>query len=925
MDPARGESRINQETRAFMTHMLELNSEDPNSENQYRAESANLCHLAIEKDLNLPIPSSGMPPHLSSIVSSLIPLIGRILEELEGNLPRLLSLNPSRRDAIAQHLEKLAGIPPRPSPPPTPGNQSSSILSDPTLGLRRWVEGSRTSAQNSALKTYFEEVAIIALGQALLLKNWSERGIRKWSQSDLGRLNWALSTALKPFIPLDRESWQLTRPNLYSWYNPSPRIQPEIWATLDTWHSADEGPYFLTTLLGPARRAQPEYLEASGYDTRFYQSLWNHIGLFGWDQNPQPPQSPLVHNPIVKRPKVVFSPTLRDGTLVRTGPQSIQWFGLESSHFQLMIAELMQIWWGPAAPPLWCIGSGIEVHAKDQLAFVLGSPKPTVLCRIAEMEACDAAFVLEEQTIRTQGRSASTVRFREQLECLPYFKRLRATGTSLGSLQTCVALSKLRPGGILLWAREEALGPKEGQEVLNFLLDRAKLICEWDFSELNHSLPVATPLHPQHLYLFQREANIEARLSHRPIRHTIQGQIRSHIEVPLVLEDAFQSMKMTELPLQSRGQWTLLSHPSPTSQRDWIENWPDPTSHSQVRHLDQLRAASLPLAHFTTIRQTPEGDPNRNHAWSVQNLLRGFWLTAGYENEGRKLKVQELPRPGQETQGNGFLVLVSDETWVAPLIAYLESNLVQQWLDYHAERRGDRWILNEQVVKWIPIPKPLLISLGVPHTGETAKNLSPPASLSREWEKWAAEVDHQPKAVREALAQLGHDPSVQTIHCTLFIRAARALEYLNSGQYRLFSLVTPDGRIRWRELLNVLPHSECVTLSVHPKIRLTGSLPPHLPIGRIDRVKSPSPGILLATESGFSLHIGSEIPLFINMVWEQLDGITNPTWSELLQYLRIPRKVELAESTALEVLRSHGEQSARLQDLRNLLSTCQLF
>src|SRR5204862_47781 len=127
-------------------------------------------------------------------------------------------------------------------------------------------------------------------------------------------------------------------------------------------------------------------------------------------------------------------------------------------------------------------------------------------------------------------------------------------GTSLGALQACVALSKLRPGGILLWTREEALCSKDGTEMLNFMLERSKLICEWDFSELEHTLPVALALYPRHLYLFQKESNLETRLSHRPIRHTIQGLIRSHVEVPLILNDAFQSQKSQMAP---RGQWKI--------------------------------------------------------------------------------------------------------------------------------------------------------------------------------------------------------------------------------------------------------------------------------------------------------------------------------------------------------------------------------
>ncbi len=887
---------IGSETRSRMTQMLEFSPLPTLSPTKERNVIQNLPTQFVPN----------VPSHLSSIVPSLISIVGRILQDLEANLTRLLSLNPSRREAIAHHLDKLAGMSPTPS--------SASVNSENSRNLRRWIEGPRSPAQNGALNAYFEELAIIALGQALLLKCWSDRNIRKWSESDLGRLNWALSTALKPHIPLDREGWHITRPNLYSWYNPTPMLQHEIWISLESWTITDEGSSFLISLLTPLRRAQPEAFEPLGYDSRFFKSLWDHIETFGF--NTQPELGAL------KRNKIVFSPTLRNGSITRLGPPSITWIGLESSYFQLILAELAQIWSGPAAPPFWSVGTGLEVHTRDQLALALGSPKPSVLCRISEMEACDAAFILEEQTIRAQGRNANANRFRELLDKLPYFKKLRSPGTSLGSLQTCVALNKLRPGGILIWAREEALSVKDGSEMLNFLLDRAKLICEWDFSELEHSLPIAIPPFSKYLYLFQKETHIEARLSHRPIRHSIQGQLRSHVEISLLLDDAFQA---TPNSSAYHGHWKILSHSSPTPQRDWLEKWPDPTSQSTVRKLDELRTASLPLANFTTIRPTPDGDPARQGRWSVQMSLRGFWLTAEYDTEGRRLVSRSLPRPGQEIQGSGYLILVPDESWVAPLAAYLMSDLVQKWLDHHAERRGDKWILNEQVVKWLPIPKSLLITLGVPSAMEDQANSPFLLPLPPEWEKLASEVAYQPKAIKETLEKLAQDERNQAIHAAIFVRTSRALEDIYTGQGRLFSLVTSDGRVRWRELIEILPKSECIAISLHPRIRLSGSLPPHLPIGKIDRVKAPMPGLLLATESGFTLHIGSESPMLLNILWDQLDGLAHPTWNELLQYLRLPRKIELAESTALDVLRSHEEQTIRLKALRDLLSTCQLF
>ncbi len=847
-----------------------------------------------------PSPITMASTQLSTAIPTLIPLLNRILQELEGNLTKLFSLNPSRRESIVQHLEKLSGL------------HSSS---QPSRTLQDWMTGLRNPAQTSALKTFLEEVALISLGQAILLKAWSDRGIRKWSESDLGQLNWILSTTLKSHIPLDREAWQITRPNFYSWYTPSKAIQHEIWVALDTWRIEEEGPQFLTHSLKAIRSSQPEVFEPNGYDRRFFKTLWEKMSGFGFNPAPE--------NDILKRNKMIFSPTLRDGSIIRSSPSSIQWIGLEASAFQLMFCELMQIWWGPCAPPLWSIGTGLEVHTRDQLALALGSSKVSVVSKIAEMEACDGAFVLEEQVVRSQGRNPIAGRLRETLETLPYFKKLRSPGTSLGDLQACVSMSKLRPGAFLWWAREEALSSKDGIEVLNFLLDRAKLCCEWDFSEVEHSLPAGLPLYPKHLYLFQKELHVETRLSHRPVRHSISGQLRSHVELPLLLEDAFQSAWDE---VQPRGNWRILSHPSPTSQREWGEKWPDPTSQSTLRELDQLRALSLPLASFSTIRPTPEGETGRQGPWSVHPSLKGFWVCAEYDAEGRKLVTHPLPHPGSESQGHGFLVLMSDESWISPLSTYLTSEITRKWLDHSAERRGDRWVINEQTLKWIPIPKSLVAALEIPTNDHPA--LSPPARfiLSPEWERWAAEVAHQPQQVKQALLSLGsHQADSIPIQAELFIRAARALDYLASGQNRLFSLVAPDGKIRWGHLLDILPKGECCPVSSHPRIRLTGTLPPHLAIGRMERVKTPAPGILLVTESGFNLHLGTDSAFLLNLIWDQLDGVKHPTWSELLQYLKVPRRLELAESTALDVLRSHAEQVSKLKEIRELLVTCRLF
>ena len=856
----------------------------------------------------------------TSLLPSLFPLIGRMMEDLESQPVKLLSLNPSRRESIGHYLGRLSGLAAPAASAPQLSTTNPGLR--PTLqnealgGLRRWIEGNRSAAQISALKSYFEEVAVFSLAQALILKAWSDRGIRKWSVSDLGRLNWVLSTALRPQIPLDREGWQMTKPNLYSWYNPPEQIQQEIWNTLEPWKLQNESPIFLAGTLKALRRASCDFPEPQGYDSRFYEAIWNRIEEFGFDPNPDAS--------LLRRSKTAFCPTLRDGSLVRTAPSSVQWVGLESSSFQFLMAELLQIWWGPIPPPLWCIGNGLEVHTRDQLTFSLQSSKPSVICRIAEMESCDLSFVFEENVVRLQGKNPNSLRFKEQIESLAYFKKIKSAGSSIGDLQACVALNKLRPNGLLWWAREESLTGKDGRELLNFLLDRAKLIAEWDFSELDHGLPVSSPLFPKHLYLFQRENHLETRLSHRPLRHSVTGVLRSHIEVGLVLEDVLRA-HFEEI--QPRGGWSILTYPSPSPQREWIDKWPDPASQTVIRSLDQLRSSSLPVAGFATIRPTPTStQQQQKNTWSLSLPLHGFWLCGEVDTEGRKLNVRPLPLPGEQVQGSGLMVLLPDESWVGPLSVYFTSELVHQWLDHHAERRGDKWILNEQVVKWIPVPKILLRLLGVPNAmgeGSVAQN------IPTEFEAWVSDAAFQPKKVREELSvemERGNPAAKNlSLHAAIFLQAAKALYYLQSGQNRLMSLVVGDSKIKWNALLDILPKGELVSLSVHPRIRMTGSLPPHLPIGKVEKVKSPMHGILFSTETGFTLHVGSDSSLLLNILWDQLQGLENPTWSELVQFLRLPRKVELAESTAMDVLNSHAEQVVQHRELLELLNSCRLY
>ncbi|MEK6578677.1 MAG: hypothetical protein AABZ55_05570 [Bdellovibrionota bacterium] len=847
-----------------------------------------------------PVALGGITPLISILSPRLMAITGRMLQELEMHVGKLLTLNPSRREAIAQYLDSLSGN--------AIGPNGIGINSDPAGGLRHWIQGPRSSHQNLALKTYFEEVALIALGQAIVLKSWADRKIRPWSLADLGRLNWALSSALKSQLPLDREGWQITKPNLYSWYNPGSSIQEEIWQALEALDVAEEGTALLVHILSSSRQAKPSFPEPRGYDARFFESIWGRLTSFGI--NFREVETPM------RRCRNVFSPTLRDGAMVKTGPRHLTWIGTEASPYSLYIVELLQLWWGPACPPLWTTGTGLETHSREQLPLALNSPKPSLLNRISEMEACEMAFVLEERSVRTQGRGNESQRFKLQLENLPYFKKLRSSGTTLGALQACVALSKLRPQGLLWWAREEPLSNQDGTEILSFILDRGKILCEWNFADLTHSLPSSISLFPKYLYLISREIRLEDRLSHRPVRISLRGQIRSHIEIPLVLEDALSAYHQ---PGSNRGHWEVNLSKSPTTQKEWADRWPEPTCQATLRTLSEIKAVSLTLGSHATVKATPPGNPNRNNTWIMDPSLVGLWVYPEFSHaDGRKLIVQTLPRENTPVQGSGFLLLLPSSDWEAPLQAYLESPIIRNWLDHNGERRGERWVLNEQVLRYLPVPKALLQALG----SQSPEILSYRCPISSDWQTLLPQTVERPANLRNAFTKLPPGEEGIRIRFEILAKASQEQKRIQNVRANLFSMVRPDGSLRWDKLLQALPKSELVLLTLHSQVRMIGNLSSQVPIIKIDLVKAPSNAILFVTESGANLHLASDSSLLLDMIWSQVSGLIHPTWAEIVAFARLPRKLELAESMARDVLMVHGENAGRLRELRELIGIC---
>jgi hypothetical protein len=844
------------------------------------------------------LPTGPLPAFLPTLAGMAI----RIRAELQGQLDKLMTLNRSRREAIVRYLEQLAGV-----------AQSSLHQADDREVLQAWVSQTLPPAKAQALQAYLEEVVWVCLGQILLLKNWNDRAIRPLRNKDLCELNWVLCDALRRFQPLDRDGWQLVRQNLYSWYSPSVSLCQELWRALESFRLDGESPDLIIRLLRHVRESTPEWAELRGYDSRFYAETWRAVEQWGFDSRPD--QS------VLKRSKTVFCPTLRDGALARPAPAAIQWAALENLPFPLMCAELALLWEGPATPPLWTQGVGLEVHPRDQLSLSLAAVKPTSISRIAEMDACDLAIILEERPVRLSGRGVENQRIRAMVDQLPYFKKLKEPGATLGDLQAAVALAKLRPGAMLVWFREEPLGQQDGTEVLRWILDRGKLLAEIDLSQIRSRVLSQTPLFPRYGYVLKRDLDHQSRPLHVPHRVIALGEITSHVEVEQLLRDTFTAVTLPE-HARTRAHWKIVVQKGATPQKEWIEHWPTQTDHEALVEIDRLKASGAPLATICTVRPAagailPKGARTRG----------AIWIRAEKDSDGRRyLHVEVLggtePRGPEVPQGTGGLVVIGPtDEWTAPLAEYLRSSAVCKWIDHHADRKGDRWVLSEQVVKFIPIPRNLADAISNPLNWSGER-------LPLEWRAALEKIDFAPRELAhlvDLLEKSSAPTAAAALRMTAFIHASQARARVAAARARMKHLVNDSSDIKWCELLRILPTAELLPATLHPQVQLLGQIPQQVPIVRIARVKTPRSGLLLVTESGFQTQINSENPRIMDLLEAQLKQLEHPTWAEVTQFLKLPRRIEMAETAAHEILLSHGEQLVRLKELDSILAKTGAF
>jgi hypothetical protein len=505
------------------------------------------------------------------------------------------------------------------------------------------------------------------------------------------------------------------------------------------------------------------------------------------------------------------------------------------------------------------------------------------------MEACDLAVVLDHPSVKLSDRTPAASELRKKIDGLAYFNRLKTQDVSLGALQACVAMTKLRPGGKLWWVRDRAVNPSEGEPVLRFLLEHAKLVCRWDLSELQHTLPGSDPLLPKHLLLFERDPARESRDAHRPAEVQIHGTVRSHIEVPRLLEDIFAARMGTPEPQGS--SWKLHRQESPVSQREWEGVWPDPIQLKTLERVDRLRRNSLPLSQVANL-----------HPFSERSPKRGL-LVSLVSRAGRPELRARAWNAGLATEDAKFVLLHDSEEVLGILSSYLESTPVSEWLEVYCERRKTGLVLTEPTLRLLPVPAWI----------QSPERMGTLAALPHEARVTLDQIGIRAENPWGWLDHVQADEDLKELYRMHLIRTC-AREIVRSrqslGHYK--RMITAEGGIAWRELIQVLPESETHAFSVHRSLQIQGTLPLHSPIEKKDFLRS-AQAIVLTTDRGHQARLLSENRQLLEALWQQIEPLSHPTWNEITACVRLPRDFESAQSSANDILESYGHQ-LRLQE-----------
>jgi len=102
-------------------------------------------------------------------------------------------------------------------------------------------------------------------------------------------------------------------------------------------------------------------------------------------------------------------------------------------------------------------------------------------------------------------------------------------------------------------------------------------------------------------------------------------------------------------------------------------------------------------------------------------------------------------------------------------------------------------------------------------------------------------------------------------------------------------------------------------------VQIRGQMPLQTPINHLSIQKAPQ-SILMATEAGHHMTVEITNRLLLDVLWDQIQSMDKPTWSEIVEFVRAPRRFETLETRAAELLRIQGEQQSMLQHLQVILA-----
>jgi hypothetical protein len=814
-----------------------------------------------------------------------------VLEQLQKP-EDLHKLNPSRRESLARFLSELSRM-----PEPL----------DTTERLKQFTRMDRTETEHKALKQLFKQIALVQIGKAVLLKSWSNHSGKKLAKADLKDLTAAIERGLRPFIHLQTSTCQLIQQNFYSWYKLPATAQEELWAMLENTEDLDG---VKTWLLNRASCLSAETLgERARYSGSLYQNLWKAIEkhrLF------QPRTSSVLG----------FSPTLRNGVLMEHAPNGVQWAGFEPLSFELLFCEIRYFWTEPKDTPLWVKGSGIEMSMEQQGSLLTHSGKQNVLKQMDSITSCEIGIIAEETLIRSQGRSLASQALKKQVDQHEILKKLKQPSTTRGMYQTCQALEKLRHGGLLIWAREELLNETSGKPALQYILNQARILLIADLSSLSSENESVRNDLPKALYLLKKESGLEDRKSHRPILIKAYGSVSNEPDASLLFD---RLMALVQKPTEvfPPEPFQLHTRLSPMDQREWEQHWFNPADDELVDQIEDLKRNSTPLGQLAQVRTLHPSLSGSSSTDSNQELFpkaqfgeqRGFFVWVESHKNGNEIFTATLERLPEYLKTSHALIFIApmDAEWIGPLQVLVRSSTTRDWFNYSVESKKGAWLIKEGDFKAVPVPKHLSDILMVRDGKQTEFTPGEMRTLNM--------IGTEPGLAVKAIENHPH------LKSRAFVLASQVLTELEAHQGALFSLVSPDEEIVYGKFFeSVLTAQDMCSIHQHPLIRFTATLTAHQSVQGFTQLKFPTPGILMHTAKGITQ------TLFIQDAWlrercfEQLKtlqaDIAEPTWSEIVKHVKLPKNPDQAQATAVQILKAYGSEKLRRRELNHLVSVC---